>query len=211
MASNCPLCHSTNHYKYYASTSSHYLRCGECDLVFVPNQFHLSISEEKSRYDSHNNSPTDQKYRQFLKKTFDPLVGFIEKGSSGLDFGCGPGPTLSVMLEECGHEVDLYDKFYYPNSYIFNNKYDFITATEVIEHLDEPGKELTKLYGMLKDSGVLAVMTSMISGDTNFSTWYYKDDPTHICFYSRTTMDYLADKWQANVKFYGGDVALFFK
>jgi 2-polyprenyl-3-methyl-5-hydroxy-6-metoxy-1,4-benzoquinol methylase len=115
------------------------------------------------------------------------------------------------MLEEEGYKVDIYDKFYYNNQAIFNNKYDFITATEVIEHLAKPGEELARLYGMLNVGGVLAVMTNILRDDITFSSWYYKDDPTHICFYSKNTMNYLAKKWNVDVKFYGKNVALFFK
>jgi 2-polyprenyl-3-methyl-5-hydroxy-6-metoxy-1,4-benzoquinol methylase len=179
--------------------------------VFAPKQFHLNEDDEKLRYDSHKNDPKDQRYRQFLKQVLDPLLVHLKNNSVGLDFGCGPGPTLSVMLEEEGYKVDIYDKFYYNNQAIFNNKYDFITATEVIEHLAKPGEELARLYGMLNVGGVLAVMTNILRDDITFSSWYYKDDPTHICFYSKNTMNYLAKKWNVDVKFYGKNVALFFK
>jgi len=57
----------------------------------------------------------------------------------------------------------------------------------------------------------LAVMTKMIHNKIDFKSWYYKDDPTHICFFSQTTMKYLARIWGSNIKFYGNDVVLFFK
>ena len=50
--------------------------------------------------------------------------------SQGLDFGCGPGPCLSVMLEEQGHSLQLYDLYYANNRLLVNTEYDFITATE---------------------------------------------------------------------------------
>ena len=64
---------------------------------------------------------------------------------------------------------------------------------------------------MLDNGGVLAIMTQMLSSDINFSSWHYKDDPTHVCFFSKNTMKYLAKSWQVDVSFYGDDVALFFK
>ena len=30
---------------------------------------------------------------------------------------------------------------------------------------------------------------------------YYIQDPTHVCFWSKTTFQWLADKWQASVSF----------
>jgi 2-polyprenyl-3-methyl-5-hydroxy-6-metoxy-1,4-benzoquinol methylase len=72
------------------------------------------------------------------------------------------------------YQVDLFDKFYADNPEVFSNQYDFITATEVIEHLSEPRFELNRLFTLLKKGGVLAIMTQMITKETDFSTWYYK-------------------------------------
>jgi 16S rRNA G1207 methylase RsmC len=36
-----------------------------------------------------------------------------------LDFGCGPGPTLSILLAEQGQQVDLYDPFYHDDPSVF--------------------------------------------------------------------------------------------
>lgn len=211
MADQCPLCCSKQSQPYFENKYSNYLVCSECDLVFSPKACHLSSSEEKVRYDSHQNSPEDKHYRQFLSKVFNPVMDFIKPGAVGLDFGCGPGPTLSVMFEEQGYKVDLFDKFYANDPDIFDHQYDFITATEVVEHLDNPNKELTRLYQMLNQGGVLAVMTKILDDKINFKSWYYKDDPTHICFFSQDTMNHIARMWEARIQFYGDDVVLFFK
>ncbi|WP_201342423.1 methyltransferase domain-containing protein [Abyssogena phaseoliformis symbiont] len=129
----------------------------------------------------------------------------------GLDFGSGSSPTLCVMFLERGYHIDLFDKFYANDTSIFNNYYNFITLTEVAEHFDKPGFELDRLFAMLDGGGVLSIMTNMLNSDTNFEYWHYKDDPTHICFFSQMTMNYLANKWDARIKFYGDDVVLFFK
>ncbi len=211
MANHCPLCSSTDTSAYFSNKDASYYSCSQCDLVFTPKSYHLSDTDEKSRYDSHQNNPEDQGYRAFLSQVFDPVLGCIKPGAKGLDFGCGPGPTLSVMFEELGYSVDLFDKFYANDQSIFNNKYDFITATEVAEHLDNPGDELTRLFNMLRAGGVLAVMTKVLNEQVDFKAWYYKDDPTHICFFSRNTMNHLAKLWGARIDFYGNDVVLFYK
>jgi hypothetical protein len=211
MANQCPLCCSSQTQPYFKNNDASYFSCTRCDLVFTPKQFHLSEAAEKIRYDSHQNNPKDKRYRQFLSQVFNPVVDCIQSGAKGLDFGCGPGPTLSVMFEEQGYKVDLFDKFYANDQSIFNNTYDFITATEVAEHLDSPGDELTRLFNMLSTGGVLAVMTKILDEQVDFKSWYYKDDPTHICFFSQNTMHHLAKAWGARIQFYGNDVILFFK
>jgi 2-polyprenyl-3-methyl-5-hydroxy-6-metoxy-1,4-benzoquinol methylase len=179
--------------------------------VFTPKEFHLSDIDERIRYDSHQNNPKDKRYRQFLSQAFNPVMEFIQPGNTGLDFGCGPGPTLSIMFEEQGYKVDLFDKFYANDQAIFDNQYDFITATEVVEHLAKPGDELNRLYKMLNTGGTLAIMTKMINNQIDFASWHYKDDPTHICFFSQQTMEYLAKAWGSRIQFYGHDITLFFK
>jgi 2-polyprenyl-3-methyl-5-hydroxy-6-metoxy-1,4-benzoquinol methylase len=211
MAHSCPLCQSTRLKSYFENKGAIYLSCSECGLVFTPKEFHLSDIDEKIRYDSHQNNPKDQRYRQFLSQVFNPVMECIQPGNTGLDFGCGPGPTLSIMFEEQGYKVDLFDKFYADDQSIFDNRYDFITATEVVEHLAKPGDELNRLYKMLNTGGTLAIMTKMINDQTDFASWYYKDDPTHICFFSQQTMEYLAKTWSSRVQFYGHDITLFFK
>ena len=193
---NCPLCSSSKTQLYHADDTRQYRACTVCEFVFVPSVFHLSEIDEKSRYDQHNNDPNDANYRRFLSQVAQPLFQRLPKGVKGLDFGCGPGPTLSIMLEEQGYSVDLFDKFYAQNDVVFNCKYDFITATEVLEHLSQPAFELNRLCRMLNPGGTLWIMTEMLSANVNFADWYYKKDPSHIGFFSRKTFLYLANLWQ---------------
>ena len=41
--------------------------------------------------------------------------------------------------------------------------------------------------------------------------WRYKDDVTHIRFFSRTTFEWLAARWRADLQFPGKDVIIFEK
>ncbi len=178
---------------------------------------HLNDTEEKLRYDAHQNNPDDKRYQAFLSQVLEPVIHHLNKqgfkppkiNAKGLDFGCGPGPTLSLMFEKQGHQVDLFDKFYVNNPAVFEQNYDFITATEVVEHLSAPNVELLRLFNSLKKRGVLAIMTQMMDDKTDFATWYYKNDPTHICFFSKNTMRHLAKQWHVKVLFFGNNVALF--
>jgi SAM-dependent methyltransferase len=202
----CPLCRSACIGSYGADKRRRYLQCAECDLVFVPPADFLSEQKEKQRYDTHQNSPEDQHYRQFLSRTFLPLNERLSPGSRGLDFGSGPGPTLSVMLQEAGHQVAIYDRFYAPDLSVFQNEYDFITATEVVEHLRHPQEDLDRLWSCLKPGGTLAVMTKLVLNPEKFAAWHYKNDLTHICFFSQSTFRWLAARWHAELEFKDRDV-----
>jgi len=176
--------------------------------VFVPQQFHLSPGDEREVYDQHRNSPDDPGYRQFLSRLADPLLERLAPNSCGLDFGSGPGPTLSVMLAEQGHRMTLYDLYYAPNEEALADRYDFVTSTEVVEHLAAPGRELMRLWALLKPGGWLGIMTKLVSDQGAFGSWHYKNDPTHISFFSAETFEHLAQRWGTRAEFLGKDVIL---
>ncbi|RLD93237.1 MAG: methyltransferase, partial [Bacteroidetes bacterium] len=155
----CPLCGNADSYSFFVDKFRHYQRCSGCELVFVPRRYWLSTMAEKATYDLHENSAEDPGYRCFLSRLSTPLVEKLETGQTGLDFGCGPDPALPALLEEQGFWVDLYDPFYYNEPVVFSKAYDFICATEVVEHLQDPGNEFSSLFGMLKPGGWLGIMT----------------------------------------------------
>jgi len=205
----CPLCGSHATDLFHSEPARDYHCCSVCRLVFVPERFLLTPDREKAVYDLHRNSPDDQAYRSFLGRLFTPLQAMLKEGSEGLDFGSGPGPTLSIMFEEAGHDMSIYDCFYARDPAVFDRRYDFITATEVVEHLYAPGAELDRLWRCLRSGGLLGIMTKRVRNYQAFTTWHYKNDPTHVCFFSRTSFDWLADKWSADVNYPCGDVVIF--
>ena len=206
---NCPLCTAEEVVEYHRDQRRAYLQCCVCRLVFVPERFHLSNDQEKVEYDLHENDPQDGGYRSFLNRLAEPLLEKLQPGSQGLDFGSGPGPCLSLMLEEQGHSVALYDLYYANHPELLESQYDFITATEVVEHLAKPLFELDRLWGMLKPGGQLAIMTKLVASPEKFANWHYKSDPTHISFFSVATFDYLGQLWGSAPQFIGADVIIF--
>lgn len=87
------------------------------------------------------------------------------------------------MFEEQGAQVSLFDKFYYPDDSVLAKQYDFVTATEVWEHLSDPRLNLELLWQCVKPGGVLGVMTKLVRDAEAFKSWHYKNDPTHIIFF----------------------------
>ncbi len=166
---------------------------------------------ERAEYDLHENDPSDVRYRRFLGRLATPLLAQLTLGACGLDFGSGPGPTLSLMMREAGYSVDIYDLYYAKDSSIFEKKYDFITATEVVEHLRNPRFELDRLFAMLRPGGVLAIMTKLARDAQAFSSWHYKNDKTHIAFFSAETFLWLGANWNCDVEFISADVVFLSK
>jgi len=203
----CPLCQH-DHIEFYSADTRSYWQCANCQLVFVGSAEHLTEADEKARYDHHNNDPDDPRYRAFLNRLVEPLSGRLPPDSEGLDFGCGPGPTVSVMLEALGHKVACFDKYYANTPSLLMQQYDFVTSTEVLEHLREPGKELQRLISMLKPAGFLGVMTKLLPPTEQFANWHYKKDPTHICFYAESTFEWIAAQWDLSLEIIANDVVI---
>lgn len=204
----CPICAGGAGRPYHRDSRRDYVHCQECALVFVPPEQHLSPAAERAVYRQHQNDPDDAGYRRFLARLFAPLHERLPADASGLDFGSGPGPTLSLIFEEAGHEMALYDPFYAPDRSVLEKRYDFITLSEVAEHLSRPGKELDDLWSLIKPNGWLGIMTKRVIDADAFAGWHYKEDPTHVCFFADKTFDFLASRWGAQATFIGKDVVL---
>ena len=171
----------------------------------------LGKRQEREVYDLHDNNPEDEGYRRFLSRLTSPLLERLEPGASGLDFGCGPGPALAGMLEEAGMDMALYDPFFYPEASVLERQYDFITCTEVVEHLHHPAETFQRLDKLLRPGGWLGVMTCFQTDDHRFANWHYRRDPTHIVFYRQSTMAWLARAYGWTLDIPVKDVALFRK
>ena len=90
-----------------------YRRCDCCMATFLDPAQWLSPETEYERYQEHRNNSADIGYRRFLSKLAGPLLKRLASGQDGLDYGCGPGPVLAQMLCEAGHNVSLFDPFFF--------------------------------------------------------------------------------------------------
>lgn len=198
---SCPLCLSTFVDFYIEAHKKKYFNCNKCGLIFMSPQYYLKPDDEYKRYQEHENNPNDPRYRQFLSQVSEPLSKILKKGSYGLDYGCGPGPTLSLLMKESGFSMENYDPFFFPEKHLLEKKYDFITCTEVAEHFFTPNKEFYQLFNMLKRDGVLAIMTEFFTEETVFKDWYYPRDPSHVVFYNKRVLEYLESlySWELDI------------
>lgn len=177
----------------------HYHHCLNCNLIFADRSFHLSKKTERSRYALHENSIHDKGYVQFLERVIHPCLPFLTTQMRGLDYGCGPEPTLSKILAKLDLICYDYDPlFYFAHPY---QEYDFIFATECFEHFYLPGTELKNIHRLLKPSGYLGIMTEQWESLDQFHQWYYKRDPTHVSFFHRKTFSYISDEFGYEIKY----------
>jgi Methyltransferase domain len=189
---NCPLCsHPAKPYFEDPKEDRRYFHCTHCDLRFLDPAHHLSPAEEKLRYELHENDVNDVRYLNYMRPIADWIEGHCEPKSTGLDFGCGEGPALTQILESRGFTMRLYDPYYFTDTSYKNSRYDFCVAVEAAEHFYHPLKEFTHLKNCLNPKGALGIVTQLYRPTTDFASWYYRLDPTHVCFYSTTTFEWL--------------------
>ena len=191
----CPLCGAATHL-FCEDRARRYFECPACGLVSADPASHLSPQDERAIYDLHRNEPADLRYRAFLSRLATPLLAELAPGMRGLDFGCGPGPVLSLMLREAGMAMADYDPFYAPHAALLDAQYDFVTCTEVVEHFRDPLAAWTQLASLVRPGGWLGVMTQLAPEvPANFLRWRYRDDRTHVSFHRLATLRWLATRF----------------
>lgn len=205
---SCRLCEQAHCRPCDITDERTFYLCSNCGLLFVDPVDYLDAAAEKRHYDLHQNSPADVNYRYFLSQLTAPLIERLSAEAQGLDFGSGPGPTVSIMLADAGFPTTVYDVFYANDPAVLGHSYDFITMTEVVEHLHQPSEVLHQLWGLLKPDGYLAIMTQRWDMQPSINSWRYKNDPTHVIFFSQTTFNWLAGKWGAAVEYVNRNVTL---
>ncbi len=199
---NCSLCNSII-YKTHLNdqwtdkSGKTYFACRRCSLIQLDNNQILSYKAEKQRYMLHENSIDNKGYVTYLKKIIASSVRpFLNKGNRILDFGCGPEQTWADILTKEGFGVTSFDPYFYTAKEWKTQIFDVITAIEVFEHINSPAIELKLLNNCLSSGGYLIIRTMLHNNNwSEFSNWWYKDDPTHITFYSKDTVKYICNKW----------------
>ncbi len=166
--------------------------CQNCDLIFKDPGDFLDWSQQKERYDQHENTIDNPGYAQFFEQLLKPLRFHLRSTMRALDWGSGPGPVLAELLRREGlSTVEVYDPVYQPVKPV--GSFDLITSTEVIEHLQEPAASLKEILSMVRSQGIFAGMTGFHSGPAMFANWWYAKDPTHVVFYSHQTFEWWAE------------------
>lgn len=191
---NCPLCGTPAR----AIDPAHHRRwfdCDACGLVFVHPADRPDAATEAAHYTTHENDPGDPGYRGFLDRLAAPLARLLDPGAEGLDYGSGPGPTLSVMLSERGFPTAAWDPFFAPDPAPLTRTWDFVTCSETVEHFHQPARAYARLSERVRPGGLLAIMTEPVPGDVDLGGWRYARDPTHVSLHRPRTFEWLADRW----------------
>lgn len=189
---NCILCLSHSELFLTIHKRSYYL-CPSCSLLFMDPSHHPSKESALERYNKHKNHISNPEYRAFLMKLAKPCMDIITKEARALDVGSGETKGMEILFRENGYHMESVDPYFH--SFFPTGSYDLITLNEVLEHMEHPREELTRLRKLLNPKGILAIGTSLWDDITDFENWHYTRDFTHVAIYHSKTMSTIKDAY----------------
>lgn len=207
---SCRLCNCTTS-EFELINDRKYVQCLGCRTILLASEHHLSSRAEKIRYDLHDNNIHDSKYINFVEPLIRQIKHDFTKENAGLDFGCGPGPVITSELEKSGYKISLYDPYFKPDDTLLKKQFHFIICCEVMEHFNDPLREFKLLYDLLLPEGKLYCKTALWHQNINFKGWHYKNDPTHVIFYSEETLFWIKEHLDFNTLEIYDDLFVFTK
>ena len=116
----------------------------------------------------------------------------VPKSANVLDFGGGLG-VVARLIRESGWEAFVEDRFTdppFPDISWSGKQADFVLASEVFEHLDQPAEQIGRIFAL--QPRYVYVRTSRYGGEG--SDWFYLAPETgqHVFFYSDQAMRLIA-------------------
>ncbi len=194
----CPVCQGRGS-SFLQDRGRIFLRCPDCCLVFQQSNTLPSAGEERARYEAHHNDPVQEGYRKWLESFAGKALDAWDGQGHILDFGSGPRPVLADLLREQGYRVFHYDPFFAPLWPEEGQPFSLILLCEVLEHVARPVETLKALGKQACPKALMAVQTLFLPrGEGNeeagaFARWWYRQDITHIRFYSPPSLKALAE------------------
>jgi len=205
----CYICKSGKVYDYRKVNNIGVVKCSDCKLIFVPEISDRVIEEFYSTgYFSGSGSETgyadylkdENNHRENARNLLKKTLGKYRKypGLRVLDIGCAHGFFLDEA-RKLGHEVyglELSEEGYHYatdnlglkiakgtlSTVEYNHSFfDAIFLIGTIEHMKDPGHELSLIRDILKDGGLLIITTIDTGG---ILPLYHIKPPEHLFYFS---------------------------
>lgn len=185
----CPLC--AHEAALFYQNADDYFKCEKCHSIFVDTQKRPNMTQEKERYELHNDDVEDKGYQNFVSPMTTAIMREYAPKSRGLDFGAGIAPIISKVVQDSGYAIKQYDPFFHNFPELLQTQYDYVACCEVVEHFYHPHKEFGLLKSLLDEGAKLYIMSDLYDESIDFAKWYYKNDITHVFFYSKETFEWI--------------------
>lgn len=189
------------------------IRCKNCGFVFMER---IPTAEELTTYYSNYSYGREASLSPITIKSYAVLLDEFEKYRKHnrlLDVGCGRGWFLqealkrgweaygteysSTAVEICRNNGIQMKQGQLKASDFAGLEFDVITSFEVLEHINNPGEELSEIYQLLRKQGLFYCTTP------NFNSllrYYLKENyniieyPEHLCYYTGKTLNKVVEQ-----------------
>ncbi len=178
-----------------------FFRCGYCGFSWAHPDSLPDEAAAAQRYSNHRNDAADQGYTQFLSGIIEKAFFYYSgKPESVIDWGSGPSPVASRMLEGLGLSVFSWDPNFSSSEIPRKEFYDLGVCIETAEHFIHPRKDFADFFRTLKPGAYAVIHTHLAPADDDaFLRWWYIEDITHVSFYSRYSLEILGAMVSARV------------
>jgi hypothetical protein len=203
---NCKICNSKTEQAFNVKVldkyDAFYLRCTNCGFLFVQNPFWLD--EAYSNAITLSDTGIVQRNLQFSELLATIINFCFDKQGKFLDFAGGYG-LFTRMMRDFGFDFYWTDKYcenlfakgfeHLENNY---EKYEIITAFEVLEHLADPVNEIKNILSF--GSNIIFSTQLLPSPLPKPDEWwyYYFEHGQHISFYTHKSLELLAKRHNLN-------------
>ncbi|MEE8484211.1 MAG: class I SAM-dependent methyltransferase [Nitrospinota bacterium] len=203
---NCRICKTPSPVFYNDSRT--FFKCPACTLIFTEE-----MADEKAANEHYKNQWNNAD-EDFWKQQVDVLISVINKHKTPqriLDFGSGSG-EITKEFQRRGIDTTPLDPIIhgYLKDQDYAEKFDVVVGVEVIEHLPEIYGELEEIKKVLTDDGIIVFTTGLTNVFIDapdavevFAKWWYKDDPTHVSFFSNRSVFTMAGIAGLKAEVYG--------
>lgn len=191
----------------------YYYQCSKCELIQTEKPYWLKEAYSSAIIDS----DTGIISRNIALSKITAIISLflLDRKSKILDYGGGYG-ILTRMLRDIGLDCYWTDK-YAENLFARGfedsgkEKYDMVTAFELMEHLENPVKELKSIIKKYHPR-VFLFSTMLHNGNPPKDWWYFvPEGGQHITLYTKRSLELLANKFDLKLSTNGRNIHVFSK
>ena len=180
---------------YLTNREIDYYKCEKCNFISCPEML-VWTAEDLGRevyndtYVNYDPDYIETRPTNYAISFFNSVPYPLARKLKHLDYGGGSG-IMASKLREHGWNSPSYDP-YYEHSTRPTEKYNLITAIEVVEHALDIRKTFKDIISLLTKDGMILFSTQLANKSTDISWWYIGARNGHISILSKDSLKLLA-------------------
>lgn len=210
---DCYLCRSKSFKNLYLINNYRIVKCNNCGFIYLNEVITNNDNSEFYKSFDYKIETNPQRLINDSRRCVSIINKFKPDKGRLLDIGCGKG-FLLVEAERfgwIGKGIDISQKMInYAKKinkldvekcdyqdFVSKNKFEVIILMHIIEHVQQPSLLIDKCKSMLKNKGILYIITPNIeslSAKSHKENFDHLIPPQHVGFYNRDTLNYLLNK-----------------